>query len=177
MEQRRAIRASGRSRAVRTVVVFTAVWLVGAACGSGPSPSVEEGGWSGVTILCGYRESDDPLRRVPAGRVVGLGREPAALLARARCGEGARGRGGAPEVRADRWYGVVGYLGDRHDVRLVGVDRVDGDGRVRLEVEHDVTGPGCGETSEYRGQLLLLVAGPAGSPTPSVEVRQVELPC
>lgn len=169
-------------RIVRRLAVaasFGVAGLVANGCGdtATPRPAVEGGGWSAEAVLCGYRETPDRLSRLRPGEVVPLGDDPAGLLETARCtsNDDRAGGAGLPEIEFDRPYFVVFTGGDRLDVVLVEVD-ADAD-PVALVVEHQVVGPGCGQTDDYRGQLMLLIEGPADATTPTVRLKEVPLGC
>lgn len=156
-------------------LVAVVAWVV--TRDGAPGEPVEVGGWSGQSVLCGYREGPDPLNDMEQGDVVALGDDPAALLTTARCvsGDPASGNGRPPVVSPDASYFVAFTGADRIDVTLVDVDAAATP--ARLVAEHTVNGDGCAVTADYRGQLMLLIEGPADSPVPRVEVRRFELGC
>jgi hypothetical protein len=142
-----------------------------------PSEPVSRDGWSARQMVCGYRETDDPLATLGAEQVLALGEEGAALLAAADCvdGNGSDRSSAPPPLDEDRSYFAFNTGADRFDATLVSVDTsVE---PTRLGTELTVVGEGCGTTDDYRGQLMLLIEAPAGAAVPDVSMREVPLSC
>lgn len=160
--------------AVAVVVAAVVVLLV--VLDDGPSPPVSVGGWSGQTMLCGYREQRDALSELRAGEVMELS-DADETLAEGRCRVWSAGssRYVQPVLRNDATYFALNTGRDRNEVTLVGVD-LSGS-RSRLKAEVTVPGDNCGETADYRGQLMLLIEAPERSPLPDVSIREVPLGC
>lgn len=146
----------------------------------GPSEPVALDGWSGRSILCGYREAEDALSDLDTGEVVDLGDDPGSVLRASRCSKlndtGERGSAAtAPPIVDGRRYFVLNTGADRWDVAVVSVDT---HGRsATLGAELTITGSGCGTTTEYRGQLMLLIEAPSDATTPTVTLEEVQRPC
>jgi hypothetical protein len=143
----------------------------------GPSAPVASDGWSGQAVLCAHRDQPDRLSSVRAGEVLELGSDPDAAVVRSRCA--LLGSADAPERRPavddGHSHFVLGTGADRYDVALVGVERRSTSTTLRAELVVD--GDSCGHTAEYRGQLMLLLAGPAGADVPEVILERVPIDC
>ena len=148
----------------------------------GPSNPVSVDGWSGRSILCGYRSTQDPLNDLGSGEVLDLGNEPASILSAGRCHDAGdpRSRDGfeatlVPEPEEGQRHFALNTGVDRFEVTLVSVDTsVE---PVHLEVEVTVSGEGCAQTADHRGQLMLLIGAPTDATKPTVSLREVPIAC
>ena len=163
------------SAAVAVAVVAVALVLRD----DGPSPAVSVGGWSGHAIQCGYREQADALGELAAGAVLELDDLAPSVLADANCNvvprAAKRAISQAPTLRPGHAYFAVNTGHDRYNVALVDVEL--GGPSPRLDAEVIVPGDGCSVTADYRGQLMLLIEAPEGSPLPRVTLRTASQGC
>jgi len=166
---------------------LAAVTVLASGCSltgaSRPPDPVSVDGWSGRSILCGYRGTEDPLADLSAGEVLELRDDQGSALSEGRCRytsytsdtSGSNDPGAMVTLEAGQSYFVLKSGVDRFDVTLVSVDT--GVEPVALEAEITVAGDDCGQTTEFRGHLMLLIEAPEGATKPTAALRQRPLPC